>query len=138
MKIDQDYLKGLLIAFEDSNEPHTSITKLKVLGFDHQSNEFRFHIRLLQDRGLIGRVDGLCGIGYFSPESDDRDDEGFFDDVPLRLTAPGHDFLEAIRNKEVWATVKAGFKDASLGTLIEVSRKLLEGFIQRKIDGILN
>ncbi len=60
--------KGLLIAFEDSNEPHTSITRLLALGFDHRTNEFRFHIRLLHDRGLIGRVDGEHGIGYFSPK----------------------------------------------------------------------
>lgn len=115
MKIDQEYLKGLLIAFEDSNEPHTSITRLLGQGFDHRTNEFRFHIRLLQDRGLIGRVDGQYGIGYFSPESDDRFDDGFFDEVPLRLTVSGHDFLEAIRNQEVWATLKTGFKDASIG-----------------------
>lgn len=134
MKIDQDYLRELLIAFEDSNEPHTSITKLLVLGFDHQTNEFRFHIRLLQDRGLIGRVDGLRGIGYFSPGSDDRDDEGFFDEVPLRLTAPGHDFLEAIRNKEVWATLKTGFKDASIGTLVTVSKELFNRALSKQLD----
>lgn len=134
MKIDQEYLKGLIIAFEDSNEPHTSITRLLVLGFDHRTNEFRFHIRLLQDRGLIGRVDGQYGIGYFSPESDDRFDDGFFDEVPLRLTASGHDFLEAIRNQEVWATLKTGFKDASIGTLVTVSKELFNRALAKQLD----
>jgi hypothetical protein len=134
MKIEQEYLKGLLIAFEDSHEPHTSITRLLALGFDHQTNEFRFHIRLLQDRGLIGRVDGQYGIGYFSPESDDRYDDGFFDEVPLRLTASGHDFLEAIRNQEVWATLKTGFKDASIGTLVTVSKELFNRALTKQLD----
>ncbi|HBQ2211260.1 TPA: DUF2513 domain-containing protein [Klebsiella pneumoniae] len=134
MKIDQEYLKGLLIEFEDSNEPHTSITRLLALGFDHRTNEFRFHIRLLHDRGLIGRVDGEYGLGYFSPGSDDQDDEGFFDEVPLRLTASGHDFLEAIRNKEVWATLKSGFKDASIGTLVTVSKELLNRALTKQLD----
>ena len=131
MKIDQEYLKGLLIAFEDSNEPHTSITRLLALGFDHRTNEFRFHIRLLQDRGLIARVDGKDGIGYSSPASDGQDDEFFFDEVPLRLTASGHDFLKTIRNKEVWATLKTGFKDASIGTLVKVSKELFKRALTR-------
>ncbi len=134
MKIDQEYLKGLLIAFEDSNEPHTSITSLLALGFDHRTNEFRFHIWLLQDRGLIGRVDGEYGIGYFSHGSDDQDDDGFFDEVPLRLTASGHDFLEAIRNKEVWTTLKSGFKDASIGTLVTVSKELFNRALAKQLD----
>ncbi|HCA3680705.1 TPA: DUF2513 domain-containing protein [Klebsiella pneumoniae] len=134
MKIDQEYLKALLNAFEDSNEPHTSISKLLETGFDHRTNEFRFHMRLLQDRGLIGRVDGESGIGYFSPQSDDRYDDGFFDEVPLRLTASGHDFLEAIRNKEVWATLKSGFKDASIGTLVTVSKELLNRALTKQLD----
>lgn len=134
MKIDQEYLKGLLIEFEESAEPHTNITKLLESGYDHRTNEFRFHIRLLQDRGLISRVDGQYGIGYLSPQSDDPDDDGFFDVIPLRLTASGHDFLEAIRNKEVWATLKNGFKDASLGTLVTVSKELFNRALAKQLD----
>lgn len=58
----------------------------------------------------------------------------FFDEVPLRLTASGHDFLEAIRNKEVWATLKSGFKDASIGTLVTVSKKLLNRALTKQLD----
>ncbi len=117
MKIDQEYLKGLLIAFEDSNEPHTSITRLLALGFDHRTNEFRFHIRLLHDRGLIGRVDGEYGIGYFSPGSDDQDDEGFFDEVPLRLTASGHDFRKQLETKKCGQLLKADLRMPALERL---------------------
>jgi hypothetical protein len=55
----------------------------------------------------------------------------------LRLTASGHQFVEALSNKEVWATIKHGFKDASITTLKTVSLKLLEGYAQKKIGQLL-
>ena len=57
---------------------------------------------------------------------------------PLRLTAQGHDFIEALKNKEVWATLKKDFKDASISTMWDVSKKLLEGFAKKKVEAILN
>jgi hypothetical protein len=59
--------------------------------------------------------------------------------VPLRPTAQGHQFIEAIRNKELWATLKRDFKDASINTLWDVSRKLLlEGYTKKKVEGLLS
>jgi hypothetical protein len=58
--------------------------------------------------------------------------------IPLRLTAQGHQFIEALRNKEVWATLKRDFKDASVNTLWDVSKKLLEGYTKKKIEALLN
>ncbi|WP_315710022.1 DUF2513 domain-containing protein [Brenneria uluponensis] len=133
MKIDHEYLKGLLEAFEASGEPQTDINKLKQAGYDYGTNEFLFHMRLLDDRNLIARTDGQFGMGF----SETTDDGGSWNEFSLRLTASGHDFLEAIRNKEVWNTVKTGFKDASIGTIVNVSKCLFEGYIQKKIDNIL-
>ncbi|WJV61368.1 DUF2513 domain-containing protein [Pectobacteriaceae bacterium C52] len=133
MKIDHEYLKGLLEAFEASGEPQTDINKLKRAGYDYGTNEFLFHMRLLDDRNLIARTDGTFGIGF----SEAADDDGSWSVLPLRLTASGHDFLEAIRNKEVWNTVKTGFKDASIGTIVDASKRLFDGYIQKKIDNIL-
>lgn len=133
MKVDHEYLKGLLEAFEAAGEPQTDIFKLQQAGYDFKTNEFLFHMRLLDDQNLIARTDGQYGFGYF----EGADDEGSWGVLPLRLTASGHDFLEAIRNKEVWNTVKTGFKDASIGTLVDVSKRLLDGFVQKKIDNIL-
>lgn len=133
MKIDHEYLKGLLEAFEASEGPQTDIKKLKQQGFDYATEPFLFHMRLLDDRGLICQSNGSTGFGV--AESMD----GYFSwaVVPLRLTADGHDFLEALKNKEVWSAVKSGFKDASMGTLVDVSKRLFDGYIQKKIDSIL-
>ncbi len=51
-----------------------------------------------------------------------------------KLTAEGHDFLEAIRNKEVWSTLKTGFKDASIRTLVTVSKELFNRALAKQLD----
>lgn len=133
MKIDHDYLKGLLEAFEAAGEPQTNINKLKQAGFDYHTDEFLFHMRLLDDLNLIAMTSGRNGFGY----SESSDDGGSWCVTDLRLTAHGHDFLEAMRNKEVWSTVKNGFKDASIGTLYNVTKQLFDGYVQKRIDNIL-
>ncbi len=130
MKIDQDYLKGLLEAFEASETPITDIMKLEELGFDYEEHKFVFHMRLLDDKNLISQSDGTSGFGAV----ESMDGEVHWAVVPLRLTAGGHDFLDALRNKEVWATVKTGFKDASIGTLVSVSKKLLDRALQKQLN----
>ncbi len=89
MKIDHEYLKGLLEAFECSDKPETDIQKLHDLGFSYQTPEFLFHMRLLDDRNLIARTDGDSGFGFF----ESADDGGSWALLPLRLTANGHDFF---------------------------------------------
>lgn len=133
MKINHDYLKGLLEAFEAAGEPQTNINQLRQAGFDYQTDEFLFHMRLLNDLNLIAMTNGRSGFGYYETS----DDGGTWAVTDLRLTANGHDFLEAVRNKEVWNTVKTGFKDASIGTLFDVTKRLFDGYIQKKIDNIL-
>lgn len=130
MKIDHEYLKGLLEAFECSDKPETDIQNLHDLGFSYQTPEFLFHMRLLDDRNLIARTDGDSGFGFF----ESADGGGSWALLPLRLTANGHDFLEAIRNKEVWAALKTGFKDASIGTLVTVSKELFNRILAKQLD----
>lgn len=132
MKIDQDYLKRLLEAFEASDQPTTNIENLEKLGFDYESDIFVFHMRLLDDQGLIEREDKEPGFGLYAGIG-----ALSWSVLELRLTASGHEFLEAIRNNEVWATIKDSFKEASIGSLVSISKQLLESFVQKKIQNIL-
>lgn len=133
MKIDQQYLKDLLIAFEDNPDPQTNIEELKEAGFSYMDPKFLFHMRLLDDQNLIQRTDSKSGFGFF----EGADDGGSWGVLPLRLTSRGHDFIAALRQKEVWEQVKTGFKDASISTLINVSRDLAEGYAKKKISELL-
>ena len=132
MKIDHEYLKGLLIAFEDSPTPDTDVMELKERGYDFEAPKFIFHMRLLDDQSLIQRTDGEPGFGfsqYFSGTT-------YYSVTPLRLTSKGHDFISELRQKEVWNTVKTNFKDAGITTLIEISKQLAQGFAKQKIKSI--
>lgn len=133
MVIDHEYLKGLLEAFGECENHQTNIKELRHSGFYYLNYEFLFHIRLLDDLKLITRTDGEIGFGY----SEMSYDNGTWIVTDLRLTASGHYFLEAIRNKYVWDKVKSDFHEASIGTLVDVSKQLFDGFIKRKIDNIL-
>jgi hypothetical protein len=134
MKIDHDYLKKMLEAFEAAPAPIFYVTDFEAARLDINDPQFIFHMEILDDQGFIVRDDRSAGFGLMRS----ADGSAFWSILPLRLTAQGHDFIEALKNKEVWATLKKDFKDASISTLWDVSKKLLEGYTKKKIEGILN
>ncbi len=88
----------------------------------------------LNDQGFIEREDGDTGFGLQKSLGGCLS----WSVLPLRLTASGHQFIEALSNKHVWAEIKRSFKDASIATLRDVSLKLLDAYVKRKIDNILS
>jgi hypothetical protein len=133
MKIDQDYLKKLLEICEAAPTPIFNIEEIKAAGLDFDTDQFVFHMNILNDKGCVERDDREPGFGFFRGS----DGHKAWAVLPLRLTAGGHQFIEALRNKEVWATLKRDFKDASVNTLWDVSKKLLEGYTKKKIEELL-
>lgn len=133
MKIDQQYLKDLLIAFEDTDGPDTLIDELEDAGFNRNDSNFIFHMRLLYDNGLIVRVDGEYGIGHEMLRTLGEGVNYHWDNIPLRLTARGHDFIADLRQKEVWQTIKTNFKDEGISTLMGLSKSLAMGFAKKKV-----
>jgi hypothetical protein len=133
VRIDQDYLKRLLEACQASEKPTFDIEDLKARGVDYGDPKFEFHMKILDDQHFIEQDDGDPGFGLF------KSADGFasWSVLPLRLTASGHQFIEALSNKEVWSAIKHGFKDASIETLKTVALKLLDGFAKKKIDDLL-
>lgn len=133
MKVDQDYVKALLEAFEAAERPTITIEDLKDQGFDYNEDRFIFHMEQFDDLGLITRADGRPGLGL----TRGKDMSACWSTLPLRITAKGFEFLEALRNKEVWETLKTSFKDASLGTVVDVGKKLLEGYLKQKAEALI-
>lgn len=136
MKINQQYLKDLLIAFEDTQGPDTLVEELESAGFGRDDSDFIFHMRLLYDNGLIVRVDGRPGIGHEMLQSLGEGVSYYWLDVPLRLTARGHDFIADLRQKEVWQTIKTNFSDEGISTLMGISKSLAMGYAKKKIKDI--
>ena len=136
MKLDQQYLKDLLNAFEKTYGPDTMLSELEDNGFNRYDQNFIFHMRLLCDYELIVRVDGKPGFGHIMSNELGEGVEYSWIEVPLRLTARGHDFIADLRQKEVWQTIKTNFKDEGISTLISVSKSLAKGFARKKIKDI--
>jgi hypothetical protein len=113
--------------------PIFDIKVLETAGLDFHTDEFVFHMSILTDLGVVERADREPGFGFV------RGVDGYvlWAVLPLRLTAQGHRFIEALRNKEVWATIKRSFKDASASILMDVSKKLFEGYVRKKVEGLL-
>jgi|SRR6185437_178254 len=121
MKLDPDYLKKILLAFEESPTPTTDIEFLKSLGLDFNDDPFVFHMGILADLRLIERDDGDRGYGLFRS----ADGQAFWSVLPLRMTARGYEFLEDIRDPEIWRITKErakGVGQASLEFLWEIAK----------------
>jgi hypothetical protein len=132
MKIDQEYLKGLLDAFQSAESSVTTIDELKLRGFSFEEETFVFHLSILADRNLVEQESG-SDLGFRRAP----DGHTHWNVVHLRLTATGHDFVEALRNNKIWETIKLEFKDASIGTLLRVSKGMLEGFTKKKVTELI-
>jgi len=132
MKIDQDYLKRLLEACQASNKPTFNIEDLKAAGFDYDTPEFEFHMAILDDNGFIRQDDGDPGFGLT------KSLDGFlsWSVLPLRLTASGHAFLDAVQNPEVWSKTKAAAKKVGgvgLDLLFQIAKAEAKRFAAEKL-----
>lgn len=132
MKIDLDYLKQLLEAFEASETPYiylSDVVKTTPIRFD---DALIFHMDILSDKGLICQQNGDTDFGFRMG----LNGHVMRNIVPLRLTAEGHEFLTALKDKEVWTALKNNFKEASIGTLAEAGKSLLKAFTKKKVQDL--
>lgn len=116
MRPDADYIKRLLTAFQDSPCPVTDIEELEKLGLYYQTDEFYFHLRLLHDQGFVERDDGEGDLGV----ERNLDGDYSWSVLPLRLTAAGHEFAEALNNGKAYEAVKNSLS-GSLGTMRDIA-----------------
>lgn len=130
MQIDHDYLKRLLEAFQAAPGPLTDIQQLESVGIPYEDPQFIFHMEILQDKGLVERADGNSGFGLFRGADWNYHSWAV---VPLRLTATGHEFLEALHDKRIWAVIQKQFKSAGIATLVTVAKTMLESYTKQAL-----
>lgn len=85
MKRDDDYIRELLFKYE-ADEDWLLFMPGETHGVDEEEWKERGHVFLLMDEGLMARVA----------------------DGTMRLTAAGHDYLDAIRDDGIWKKTKEG------------------------------
>ncbi len=134
MKIDKDYLKKLLEAFESAERPTTNIKELESIGFYYDDDKFVLHTDILIDKGYIESFGtNTRGVGYTLVGRGQRT----WSVVPLRLTAFGHDFIESLNEPNVWEEIQKNFKDASFETVVSAAKDLAKGYAKQKVKAIL-
>ena len=144
MKIDIEYIASLLNVFLEADTAHITILDFKESGIEIENTQnsglderFLFHIQLIIENGLLSNknleCNGLRTVGISL---------GFNNTVnvlavPIRLTQAGHNFANALHNKEVLSKLKSELKDAPFKTLFDGSQKLLEHYFKKKIDALV-
>jgi hypothetical protein len=131
VRINQDYLRTLLQVCQTFEKPTFTITDLQASGLDYNDMQFEFHMGILNDQGFIVRD---AGFGLF------KSADGFssWAALPLRLTASGQTFTEAVSHDEIWTVIKRDFADAGIATMNAASLKLLDRLSHTVINNVVN
>lgn len=132
MKVDQEYLKLILNTFIESPRSFIWVADLMERGIE-MDDKFLFHIQILEDQDLIEALDKKSDLGYEITLGG----EYRWQSRPLRLTASGHEFVEAMNKSEIWEIIKEEFKDSSLSTIKSAATTLLKAFAKKQIDKYL-
>ena len=120
MKRDMELIREILLAVEAGDDSS------KISGYD--PDLIKYHQALTIEAGL---VDGVT-----SKSTSNTTKVANF--ISLRkLTWNGHEFIDAVRQDSIWNTVKTEFKDASMETIIKVSKQLAEGWAKKKVESLL-
>lgn len=111
MKRDLDLLRSQLLQIEELDKGDGEDLALDRNGVE--DNVFREHLRLLKEAGFI-EADEV-------PDTDD--DTTHY--LPSRLTYLGHEYLDAVRDPEIWKATKAVARTAggaSIGFMWEIAK----------------
>ncbi|HEX9593979.1 MAG TPA: hypothetical protein VGB12_11660 [bacterium] len=133
MKIDQAYLKQLLNGFLVSERSFVWPGDLLHDGVE-LDDKFLFHMQILEDQRFVECLDRRLDLGYEITLGG----EFTWHSRPLRLTAAGHEFVDALNRSEIWEVIKAEFQDASVATLTTAAKGLLEAFARKQIQKYLD
>ncbi|MBA6129916.1 DUF2513 domain-containing protein [Pseudomonas juntendi] len=120
MKLDKDLVREILLAVEASKEDPSGWTQLNLEG--REALDVSYHVMLLHEAGFI--------VG------DDLTTDDGLEWLPKRLTYKGHEFLDTVRDGEVWRRTKEGAEKAGtagLGLLVELAKVYSKVIIKEKL-----
>lgn len=118
MKRDMDLIRAILLKVEEDGEPELRHVPA-IDGYDEAT--ITSHVALLVDAGFISAIDAST-----------LDSEDY---LQIGLTWAGHEFLDNVRDPEIWRTTKAGA--AKIGTFsIGILAELAKGAILAKAQSL--
>ena len=121
MKRDMDMVRDVLLAIEAGNSMNLiSLTQSMSISSNEDLQSLVYHLDMLIDQ--TGFVSGT--------KAHTMGGKNWLD---LNLTWPGHEFLDDIRDPEIWKQTKAGAEKVG-GFSIDLVGALAKGFLKKKIE----
>lgn len=122
MKRDMDLIRDLMLRIENGDDyidtmSDSTATALGEEGnglSEEESRKLEHHMWLLKTSGFVEFTE--VGTGW----------------IPDNITWEGHDFLDSIRDPEIWRRTKEG-AEAAGGFTVELLRDLAKGLIKTQI-----
>ena len=118
MKRDPDLERDILLAIEaydgESRPGHADLS-----GLEAPDLQVKYQVVLLHEAGLIQAIDAATLKDRFAM-------------MPIRLTMAGHEYLDTIRDEEVWRRTKEGARAVGSFSL-DALGALARGLVREKI-----
>lgn len=113
MKLDKDAIRSILLAIESDTGNPMIPKDIEIPGLSQQ--ETAYHVELLAEAGFL--------------EAKRLVTFQLYDWKPTRLTYAGHEFLDTVRDNEIWRLTKEGAQKVgahSVTFLFEVGKAILK------------
>lgn len=120
MKLNKELVREILLAVEASDKTPDSWIDLIIEG--HSEDVVSYHVMLLHEAGFV--------VGQ------DLSSMNSFDWRPKRLTIKGHEFLDTVRDREVWRMTKASVEKAggvSLAVMFEIGKAYAKQMLKDRL-----
>ncbi|UNU86663.1 MULTISPECIES: hypothetical protein [Aeromonas] len=132
MKLNIDYLSGMLKVFLNSERPFITLEDLATAGYSIENYDTLFHYLLLVEEGYISTMK----LDKGNPEKlgvyfNNRDGNVDWSDVPIRLTNSGLEFAESLNSKDVFERLKQ-IGDQPMSVFKDVGLELLKSYAKKK------
>jgi hypothetical protein len=119
MKRDMDLVRRILLELESRGFEELDSNALIGEGYDERT--VAAHFQLLQEADLI------------EASLLDVEGEGVLGGSALRLTSEGHDYLDVIRNNEIWNKTKAYLTKQSGSVGLDMAKAVAMAYLKKKL-----
>lgn len=112
MKRDMDLVRKILFDLGDS-EFSSDMGYPGIEGYSE--DQIKHHVFIMKDAGLLTLTEGKKVEGFF----------GKAEDLDLRITWEGHEFLEKVRDEKLWKSIVKTTKKKTGGLSFDILKAIL-------------
>lgn len=120
MKRDMDLVRKILFDLGDS-EFYSNMGYPRIEGYSE--DQIKHHVFIMKDAGLLIFTEGKKVEGFFSKT----------EDLDLRLTWEGHEFLEKVRDEKLWKSIVKTTKKKTGGLSFDILKAILIATLKKAV-----